>query len=651
MPQNATWVPEPLPELLGETEIRLDAETNGLDWWDKARPVGWAWYLPKSGRKGYAAFGHATGNNCSPEAALAWSRRELRDIHVLNANTRFDTHISRVWGADLVEQGCTFGDVQHMAALLDDNRFRFNLQLLAQDFLGPDRGKLDVGVPPSEYHKLPGWALAPYAVEDVTLVHDLEMVMRPQLIEQDMLRVLKLEEDIIPVVVEMEKNGAWLDVEQLERWRAEATKEYDDQLLFIYRETGLTITSTDAPKQTEALFKARGIPITTFTAAGRPSFTEDVLKRAATGDKAIAAFFYASQLADLLSKYLNKYAATVRADGWIRFNLHQLRTVREDGKGAGTVSGRFSSAGDKDKETGKSIGFNVQQVASVDKQVNRGWCPKYIVRNLFKPQEGKWVCLDAKQIEYRIFGSLSESDDIMGRYNALPPYEKDGEHFITGPEADYHAIVQRMLRVVKPDIQRKKTKITNFCKLFGSGLLKFCHTLGTIGDAEFNELDAKYRGKRNKNRMLREEESSEGLAEGIAIYDAYDVAFPAALDLLRLAKDTARDRGYVKTALGRRARFGGRNKRFHSALNRVVQGTAADINKLFLVDAYRNRKEFGLTMLFTVHDELDTCFAEPSPENLARFEEFANQQRVDLNVPILWELDSGDSWGTAKGKA
>jgi DNA polymerase I-like protein with 3'-5' exonuclease and polymerase domains len=119
--------------------------------------------------------------------------------------------------------------------------------------------------------------------------------------------------------------------------------------------------------------------------------------------------------------------------------------------------------------------------------------------------------------------------------------------------------------------------------------------------------------------------------------------------MLDLAKRTASERGYVKTLMGRRARFGGRNHRVHSALNRVVQGTAADINKLMLVDVYNHRDELGLKLRFTVHDELD---ADVHPDaDVPAIEKFFDIQRLELKVPILWDVGIGESWGTAKGKA
>lgn len=651
-PMPDGYVPDPVPELRGETHIILDAETTGLRWWDGDRPVGWAWYLPQSGRKGYLSFGHEGGyNSCDPETALRWMR-ELRGLHMENANTKFDLHMSRAWGADLAEQGFTFGDVQHRAALLDDHRFRLNLDLLAHDFLGPERGKLLL--PPgakSMMAKLPTWMVAPYAVEDVTLVHDLNVVMQPYLTEQELLEVLKVEQDIIPVVVEMEHNGAYLDVEKLFLWQRQARAEYEALMQRIEQASGVTMTSCDSNKETAALFKALDIPITTFTDAGRPSFTADVLKRVAKVHPIIADLYYAGQLADLLSKYLDKFAKDVRqSDGWVRYNLHQLRIGKDENDKFGTVSGRFSSAGD---EHG---GFNVQQVVSPKKQKDKDWCQKYVIRNLFKPAPGtSWLAVDASQIEYRIFAHFANDPGILAAYNEEFPGLSDEElrERKVGRWTDYHDKVQTILQRAKPDIQRKHTKITNFCKLFGASIIKFAWTLETISDKQFKELEEKYdvnkwRARDRRFERMKEIRKEPCLQEAIEVYDLYDAQFPAAAEMLQLAKKTAAERGFVRTIMGRRARFP-RKQRVHSALNRVVQGTAADINKRVLVELYKLRKELGLTLRMTVHDEVDADLKDESL--MPRIEQVFNHQYIPLRVPILWEAEVGPSWGEAKKKA
>lgn len=652
----ANYTPDAPPERLGERRVRLDFETDGLEWWNGSKAIGASYYFAESGRRGYVSWGHkGGGNSCDEVTGLRWLQREIRDCHVDNSNTKFDIHISRASGADLTTQNCTFGDVAFYGALLDDHRFRFGVDQLAQDFLGPDRGKLQLPLKDKgRLHELPAWTVAPYAVEDVVLVHDLIETLRPLIADQDLSTVLQLEESIIPVVVEMEKNGAYLDVDTLFRWREEARNEYEELLHRIFRATGVRVTSVDSNLQIQAIFKARGIPITTFTDGGKtgkpkPSFTADVMQRAAEHDECVRDLMYAGQLADLESKYLGKYCETVRqSDGWIRYNLHQLRMGRDEDDKKGTVSGRFSSAGD---EHG---GFNVQQVVSPKKQKTKNWCTKYIIRNLFKPRNGKWLAVDASQIEYRIFAHFANDAEILNAYQPVPGVsDAQMREEKRGPYTDYHDRVQAMLERVKPDIQRKHTKITNFCKLFGSAEIKFCYTLELIGDQEFKRLSDKYdinkwRGKgqySERQKQIREEPS---LKAGIEIFDLYDNNFPAAKETLDLAKATAKDRKWVKTWLGRRARFP-RGQRAHSALNRVVQGTAADINKRVLVEVFNRRQELGLTMRMTVHDEVDCDLADEGM--LDRVVEVFNTQYIPLKVPILWDAEVGPSWGEAKAKA
>lgn len=649
------WQPDALPELHGETDLRVDFETNGLQWWAGEAPVGIAWKFAKSGRRGYSAFGHQGGGNVCDKAAASRWLDNLRDVHIENANTKFDLHMSRAgMGVDLTDRrGNTFGDVAHRAALLDDHRFRFGLDQLAKDFLNTDAGKMDLQLrDKGNLWRLPAWEVAPYAVHDVELVDQLVNVTNPEIDKQDLRRVLTLEEQIIPVVVEMEKNGCFLDMDLLAQWTAAARTEYHAAMHRIYRAVGFHLSSPDSSKDIAKLFKALSIPITAFTGSfdkqgnPKPSFTKDVLQR--IDHPTIKDLVLAGELADLDSKYLGKYSDTVRADGWIRFNLHQLRVGKSEDDKKGTVSGRFSSAGD---DYG---GFNVQQVVSPKKQADKHWCEKYIVRNLFKPQHGVWLAVDADQIEYRIFAHFSNSAEILAKYNEDVSRYSDAEarRLKVGRYTDYHDIVQEVLKRGKPDIKRKHTKITNFCKLFGAAEIKFALTLEMISEAQATQLFEKYApGKWTRAKFGERQEAIRAepcLQEALQVYDTYDRMFPDAKSTLDLAKHTARDRGYVFTIMGRRARFPGK-QRTHSALNRIVQGTAADINKKMLIEVYNRREELGLTMRMTVHDEVDADLADPAM--LPQVEELFNTQLIPLRVPILWSAEIGPSWGQAKGKA
>jgi DNA polymerase I-like protein with 3'-5' exonuclease and polymerase domains len=100
--------------------------------------------------------------------------------------------------------------------------------------------------------------------------------------------------------------------------------------------------------------------------------------------------------------------------------------------------------------------------------------------------------------------------------------------------------------------------------------------------------------------------------------------------------------------LGRRARFTSKTARVHSAVNRVIQGTAADIMKLKLKRVYDERRTLGITALrMTVHDELDGDHTG-AERDLRRMRECFAVQELKLRVPIRWSLDVGDNWYACK---
>jgi DNA polymerase-1 len=226
----------------------------------------------------------------------------------------------------------------------------------------------------------------------------------------------------------------------------------------------------------------------------------------------------------------------------------------------------------------------------------------YLIKRLFRPAAGQWLAADAKQIEYRLFAHYADSAKILGRY-------------AENPETDFHAIVRELIGEARPSITRTEVKTFNFLKIYGGGV-----------------------GAAARNLGVDEHTAGE-------ISDAYDRQFPEARDLLGRAMRLAERRGWVKTMLGRRSRFPN-GERAHKALNAVIQGTAADINKLVLVEAYKQRELLGLTLRLTVHDELDADLHDPSKLEAVR--ELLNTPVVDTRVPVLWDVGVGATWAGAK---
>lgn len=639
-PAPSDYVVPEIPELNGEKVIRLNAETTGVEWWGEDKAIGWAYFLPESGRKGYLPIRHEQGGNLPVERVNQFLS-DIKNCQVDNTNTKFDLHIAMRDGVDLREHGNTFGDAAHFAALLDDNRRRFNLDQLSKDILGWDVSgdKIPAEITTeAEFKYLHPNRVAPYAIRNVEQVAQLIDVFMPQIEEEKLERVLNLEQQVIPAVVEMEENGTLLDMEMLHEYSTRCDAEYNDLMWSIKKTTGLDLESPDSPKGLEQLFAKLNLPITHRTLGGRPSFTAAALAEHAHVPE-IAHIIRAGQLADLDSKYLRKYKNAARGDGWLRFNLHQLRYGKGDDDKVGAVSGRFSASGDSHG------GYNPQQVVAVEKQLERNWLAEYVLRRLFIPSKGGvFMAADMKQIEYRIFAHYANDPQILAAYAA-------------DPDADFHAVVMKLLHRVAPHLNRKLVKNVNFAKIYGAGLIKFAFMLGLISVLDYEELS---------ERLARHDWSAledYRLDAAREIDDAYNEMFPQVKPLLRRASHIAtppgshdcnwkcekffeqgyEHRGYVCDLIGRRARLTGR---FHSALNRIIQGGAASINKMALVAVYEARKSLDFIMRLTVHDELAGDLMNPG--KLGALTALLNHQRFPLKVPVLWDVKTGPNWAACK---
>jgi len=584
------WKPDTPPRIAsrGIKEINLNFETNGLQWWKGDRPISATVRLP-DGSIHFMPWGFA-GGNLDEQAVKTWATHELRNVHIRNANTKFEVHMARVWGIDLEAQGCTVSDVQHYAALLDDHRKRFAIDILATEFLG---GVKVLRLDESRMASYHASIAAPRAKYQVQLVHELNQVFWPQLTAQDLHRVRQLEDDVIYAVCEMEKDGAPIDEELLHNWNIESQSELSRLILKITEEVGFRFEPTKTGSMVR-LYEKCGIPITEFTADGAPSFEDVHIKKVKHPTVQLAR--RARKISSLRSKFLVSYRSAIE-NGTLRFNLHQLRT--DDG---GTISGRFSSS---DK--------NIQQVMAVEKQrMNFGFEEDdashddeiYLIRKLFRAPAGMHLfAADAKQIEYRLFAHYANSKKI------LDAYKQD-------PDLSYHKLVHSMLRPFKPDLVYKRAKDVNFALVYGAG-----------EDKTAEMLDVP-------------------LEESQKITSIYHREFPEVKPLLKRAMRLANERGYVKTMLGRRTRFLGepwKRERVHKALNGVIQGSAADINKIKTVEAHRARHHLGFKPLMTVHDELVGGMKDK--RGAAQLAYLLNLQAIPTRVPILWDSQIAQNWG------
>jgi DNA polymerase I-like protein with 3'-5' exonuclease and polymerase domains len=600
---DTIWAPPDPPSLTGCPVVALDVETTGLRWWDGDRPIGISvTYGPQQTR--YLPFGHRGGGNLDAAAVRRWCQRELRSKHLVGLNTRFDIHMMRAWGIDLEAQGCTASDVSHTAALLNDRRQRFSLDALAQEFLGVEKTGKDLDA--TRMADYSAGMVAPRAEADTRLVWQLRDYFAPLIARENLERVQALEDQVIWVVCEMERNGTPIDVELLDRWIYESHQQYLRGLWGIHRETGLTINPA-SPHDLEKLFAHLNLPLS-HTPDGRPSFTDAVL---ATHPHPVMDIVRTTRkLASLRSKYLLKYKKSLGADGILRYALHQLRATGGDGRSAGTCSGRFSSTA-----IARGEGINIQQVMGAEKQ-REAFGDRFLIRRLHRPAEGLWLSADAAQIEYRLFAHEAQNPRV------LRAYQDD-------PSTSFHRLVWDEVRKLKPDVSYKQQKNLNFARLYGAGTIKIAHMLDLITEEQVRTLRAE--------RATAQHPDLAGARDALAVYAR---VLPEVGSMLKRASLQAQRTGYVTTLLGRRARL---TERHYSALNRQIQGSAADLMKLKLVALHSARKDTGFLIRCTVHDEVDGDV--PDADSAARVAAILDTQSLPLRVPITWNVGTGATWG------
>lgn len=599
---DTNYIPDDPPDLSGIDEVILNFATDGLDWHGGHRPGGLTVSTLDGQLCRFLPF-RFQGGNLDEAVVKRWAKEQLRNKKITNAKTKFDIHMSREWGINLEEQGCTFSDIQHTAALLDDHRKRFGLDILASDYF------------PSEpfVHRVDESRHLDHHPSEVVerekftarLVGRLRDVMYPEIDKQELRLVHDLEDAVIPTVVEMEFNGSPINVPLLEQYGKECNAAHDALMMEISQEAGIAFEHT--PKGWARLLNHLHLPIPDSFAESELREIDHPLIR--KGQRAV-------QYASLNSKIFKSYPEHIVND-ILRYDINQLAS--DDG---GTVSGRFS------------IGL-VQQVPNPENHYE-AFGDELFPRRLFIPGCGDYLEGDAAQIEFRLLVHYSQNAMLLQAYQ-------------DNPKMSFHRTMQEMLKAYKPDMLYAHTKNYNFAAQYGARSIKLAVMMKFITEKEGNEIRAAKRWDDPRLKIIKEIEA------------AYKSSHPEASELLDRASHLAKTecdeyckfgdtlhrqyqhRGYVKTMLGRRSRFP-TNYKTYIGLNRVLQGTGASIMKKKLIELHDARKDTGFVMRITNHDAV--LGDATTPETIGKVSEILNRQSYPLKVPILWEVGVGRDWGS-----
>ena len=363
------------------------------------------------------------------------------------------------------------------------------------------------------------------------------------------------------------------------------------------------------------------------TQLGAPSFTKDWLAANSAAIPACGAILMARRYQRARVKFVENDVLGAGSTGRVHSELHPLRADRDDdGRRAGAVSGRFASSNP-----------NLQQVSARDEEL----AP--LIRGLYLPDEGGlWCSADYKQQEPKVMLHYAYLMKLQGAAEAVAKFRED-------PTTDYHQLVADIT-----GLPRKRAKEVNLGIPYGMGGAKLCEVyLGLPTKMWYpngpNKPGVKVAGD-----------------EGRQILNQYHRRLPYVKKLIADTTRVANERGYLTTLGGRRCRFqlwhDSRNfsskpyplevaeemypdaelrRAFtHKALNRIIQGTSADMIKTSLLAL----AEAGLEPQLTVHDE--NCMTVSSEAEARRAGEVM-RDCFPLELPLTSDIAVGPSWGEA----
>ena len=431
---------------------------------------------------------------------------------------------------------------------------------------------------------------APYAAEDSFLVFRLMPVLKERLREHELMSLFDdIEVPLISVLADMEIKGVMVDEGVLKELSLEFARKTGALREKIIEEAGQEF-NINSPKQLgHILFEVLGLPVTRRTKTG-PSTNSDVLGRLAT-EHAIAEYIleYRS-LTKLISTYVDSLPKLINSKtGRIHTSFNQ----------AITATGRLSSSGP-----------NLQNIPIRTPEGRR-------IREAFIPGEGcVFVSSDYSQIELRVLAHLS-GDPVL----------KDA---FLGDEDIHRSTASLIFQVGSNDVtheMRRRAKTINFGIIYG---------ISAYGLAKELKIP---------------------MSEAQEFIDDYFKKFSGVKTYLEGVMAGALDKGYVTTIMGRKRylpelKSGDKNTRSNAermAINTPVQGSAADIIKIAMVNLNRRIDKEGLftNMLIQVHDELVLEAPEDEVERVIEIVREEMEGVMELSVPLKVDIDTGINWSDA----
>jgi len=432
--------------------------------------------------------------------------------------------------------------------------------------------------------------VAEYACYGAYVAFAAKEVLTQKLSETGMLSLFRgIEMPLSLVLYDMEKEGILVKPEELKAYGERLSGRIAELETKIYEEAGKEF-NLNSPKQLgEILFEEMHLPGGKKTKTGY-STAADVLEKMAPDYPIVADILEYRGLAKLKSTYADGLASCIKEDGRIHTSFNQ--TI--------TATGRISS-------TEPNL-QNIPMRMELGRQI----------RKVFVPKEGyEFTDADYSQIELRVLAHMSRDEKLIDAYR-----KEEDIHRITASQV-FHVPFEEVT-----DLQRRNAKAVNFGIIYG---------ISSFGLSQDLSISKK---------------------EAAAYMEQYFETYPKIKDFIDGLVEEARKTGYAVTLFGRRRpipelssnNFMQRSFGERIAMNSPIQGTAADIIKIAMINVWKSLKEEGLSsrLLLQVHDELLIETAKDEEEQVKRILEKGMKGAADLAVDLAIDMHTGENWYEAK---
>ena len=611
---DSDWIcPSEYPDLSQATEIAIDIETKDTNL--KTKGSGWATFdghivgfaVAALGQQWYFPIHHDAGGNMDEGVTCAWMQHILRlPATKVFHNASYDVGWLLVNGFEIRGK---IVDTMIAAAIINENRYSFSLNACAKDYLGEIKNETfllekakEWGIDPkADLWKLPAGYVGFYAEQDAGLTLRLWERFKSEISKQSLNDVWDLEMDLLPILIDTRMKGIRVDEDKAVKLKKEFKQKEYEVLKKIKSETTIK-PDIWAARSVAQVFDRIGVEYPRTPKTGEPSFTQNWLVNC---NNPIAQLIrQAREINKFHSTFIDSIQRFVHK-GRIHSEINQLRSDQ-----GGTVSGRLSYSNP-----------NLQQIPARNKEYGDK------IRSLFLPEEGRqWGSFDYSQQEPRLVAhyAASVNNNFDGAAEFIEAYKNES--------ADFHQIVADMA-----SITRNQAKTINLGLFYGMGKAKLGKELGISKDAAEN--------------LLRK----------------YGERVPFVKKLATDVSNSASKYGFIRTIKGRKCRFDmwepnsfGMNKAMnyeeakahygnnirraftYKALNRLIQGSAADQTKQAMIDCYKA----GYMPLLQIHDEL--CFSVDNENSINKIKEIMENAVDTLKVPSKVDIALGRSWGEAK---